>query len=158
MNYGKGENDITTRKPVPDFLVGLAPESLADLSWTDPALGVQDCAWWPEENGDGELGANKNWGAKVLTLDAEGQVVLVTHIQVAMTAAEKATRDALIQAEITAAFEQAIQARLNELAIAARYDSIATAVSYAEEPAAPKFHDDGKAFRAWRSLVWAYAY
>ena len=80
MNYGKGENDITTRKPVPDFLVGLAPESLADLSWTDPALGVQDCAWWPEENGDGELGANKNWGAKVLTLDAEGQVVLVTHI------------------------------------------------------------------------------
>ena len=26
----------------------LAPESLADLSWTDPALGVSDAAWLPE--------------------------------------------------------------------------------------------------------------
>lgn len=92
------------------------------------------------------------------TLDAERKVVLVTRKQVAMTAAEKAAREALIQAEITAAFEQAIQARLNEAAIAARYDSIATAVSYAEEPAVPKFQNDGIAFRAWRSLVWAYAY
>ncbi|SEB99474.1 hypothetical protein SAMN05216205_1186 [Pseudomonas mohnii] len=158
----KIENGNAVREPVPEFLdQSGTPESiaaLADLSWTDPSLGVQNLAWWPEENGDGELGANKKWGAEVLTLDAERQVVLVTRKQVAMTAAEKAAREALIQAEITAAFEQAIQARLNEAAIAARYDSIATAVSYAEEPAVPKFQNDGKAFRAWRSLVWAYAY
>ena len=155
-------NGIATREPIPDFLDRSGtPEALAallDLSWTDPALGVQAAAWWPEEDVSGELGTNKKWGAEVLTLDAARKVVKVARKQVAMTAAEKAARDALIQAEITATFEQAIQARLNEAAIAARYDSIATAVSYAEEPAVPKFQNDGIAFRAWRSLVWAYAY
>ena len=47
---------------------------------------------------------------------------------------------------------------MNSTAFARGYDSIATAISYAEEPAVPKFQNDGKAFRAWRSLVWAYAY
>ena len=60
--------------------------------------------------------------------------------------------------EFAKAYELAVQARLDAAAIAARYDSIATAISYAEEPAVPKFQNDGKAFRAWRSLVWAYAY
>ena len=158
----KVENGIAIREPIPDFLDRSGtPEALAallDLSWTDPQFGVQGAAWWPEENTEGELGTNKKWGAEVLTLDAARKVVKVARKQVAMTAAEKAARDALIQAEITATFEQAIQARLSEAAIAARYDSIATAVSYAEEPAVPKFQNDGKAFRAWRSKVWAYAY
>jgi len=87
------------REPMPSFLYGLGLESLADLSWTDPALGVQDCAWWPEEDVSGELGTNKKWGAEVLTLDNERQVVLVTRKQVAMTAAEKAARDSAIAAE-----------------------------------------------------------
>ena len=73
-------------------------------------------------------------------------------------AATMAAETVLAQARITAEFEQAIQAKLDAAAFAARYDSIATAVSYAEEPAVPKFRNDGKAFRAWRSLVWAYAY
>lgn len=154
----KVENNAATREPLPQFLQGLLPESLVDLSWTDPALGVQGVAWWPEENTEGELGANKKWGAEVLTLDTERKVVKVARKQVAITAAEKAARDALVQLETTAAFEEAVQAKLNGAAIAARYDSIATAVSYAEEPAVPKFQNDGIAFRAWRSLVWAYAY
>ena len=95
----KIKGNIATREPLPSFLQGLLPESLADLSWTDPALGVQDCAWWPEEDVSGELGTNKKWGAEVLTLDAERQVVLVTRKQVAMTAAEKAARDSAIAAE-----------------------------------------------------------
>jgi len=154
------QNGIATREPIPDFLISplLLPESLADLSWTPSELGVQDSAWWPEENTEGELGVNKKWGAEVLTIDAARHVVKVVRKQVNMTAAEKAARDALIQTQTTAAFEQAVQAKLNEAAIAARYDSIATAVSYAEEPAVPKFQNDGIAFRAWRSLVWAYAY
>ena len=97
----KVRNGIATREPIPAFLIGLLPESLADLSWTDPALGVQDCAWWPEEDVSGELGTNKKWGAEVLTLDNERQVVLVTRKQVAMTAAEKAARDSAIAAEWT---------------------------------------------------------
>jgi len=60
--------------------------------------------------------------------------------------------------DVTKLYESAVQARLNAAAIAAKYDSIENAVSYAEEPAVPKFQNDGKAFRTWRSLVWAYAY
>lgn len=60
--------------------------------------------------------------------------------------------------EATKLYEQAVQAKLDDAARAARYDSIATAVSYAEEPPVPKFQKDGIAFRACRSLVWAYAY
>lgn len=59
---------------------------------------------------------------------------------------------------LQASFETAIQALLDGTARSRGYDSISTAISYAEEPAVPKFQDDGKAFRAWRSLVWAYAY
>lgn len=161
----KVENGIATREPIPDFLNGLLPESLADLSWTDPALGVQGAAWWPEENTEGPLSTNKKWGTEVFTLDTERKVVKVARKQVAMTAAEKAARDAELTAQVAAAqaavmaeFEQAVQGKLNGAAIAAKYDSIENAVSYAEEPAVPKFQNDGKAFRTWRSLVWAYAY
>lgn len=61
-------------------------------------------------------------------------------------------------AALIATFEQAAQSKLNSAAIAAGYDSIITAVSYADEPAVPKFQADGQAFRAWRSKVWEYAY
>lgn len=33
--------------PVPEFLRGLQPQDLQNLTWTDPSLGVQDLAWWP---------------------------------------------------------------------------------------------------------------
>lgn len=55
-------------------------------------------------------------------------------------------------------YEAAVTELLDNAAIAAGYDSINTVISYAEEPAVPKFQEDGKRFRAWRSLVWAYAY
>lgn len=72
-----------------------------------------------------------------------------------VTAEDKAAQ---AQTELQANYERAIQAYLDSAAQSRGYDSIATAVSYAEEPAVPRFQDDGKAFRAWRSLVWAYAY
>ena len=95
----KVQNGTAVREPIPPFLHGLLPESLADLSWTDPALGVQDVAWWPEENAEGELGVNKKWGAEVLTLDTERKIVKVARKQITMTATEKAERDAAIAAE-----------------------------------------------------------
>ncbi|WP_145012273.1 hypothetical protein [Pseudomonas oryzihabitans] len=70
----------------------------------------------------------------------------------------KAHKQEQAQLALTGTFELAIQASLDAAAKARGYDSIATAVSYAEEPAVPRFQDDGRAFRAWRSLVWAYAY
>jgi hypothetical protein len=72
-----------------------------------------------------------------------------------VTAEDKAAQ---AQAELQANYERAIQGHLDSAAQSHGYDSIATAVSYAEEPAVLKFQQDGQAFRAWRSLVWAYAY
>lgn len=99
----KVENGIATREPIPDFLdqkdTPEARASLLDLSWTDPTFGLLDAAWWPEEDVSGELGTNKKWGAEVLTLDAERQVVLVKRKQVNMTSAEKAARDSAVAAE-----------------------------------------------------------
>lgn len=59
---------------------------------------------------------------------------------------------------IIKSYESAVQAHLNAVAIDAGYDSIVSAVTYAEEPAVPKFQAEGQAFRAWRSLCWAYCY
>lgn len=75
-------------------------------------------------------------------------------------ALEKETADqaAIMQARTKAEYEKAAQDKLDSSAQAFGYDSINNAVSYAEEPAVPKFQNDGKAFRTWRSLVWAYAY
>lgn len=38
---------IADRTPLPGFLYGLMPESLVNLEWTDPALGVGPYAWLP---------------------------------------------------------------------------------------------------------------
>lgn len=51
-----------------------------------------------------------------------------------------------------------VQAHLDAQAVALGYDNIFTAVTYATEPAVPKFQNDGIALRAWRSLVWAKCY
>lgn len=71
---------------------------------------------------------------------------------------EAADLSTLTLARTKAQYEGAIQTKLDSAAVAAGYDNIATAVSYAEEPAVPTFQADGKAFRTWRSLAWAYAY
>lgn len=84
----KIQNNIATREPMPQFLQGLTPESLADLSWTDPALGVQDCAWWPEVDQSPALGQYERYGDETLTVDAENQRVIVTRAVVPWTAEE----------------------------------------------------------------------
>lgn len=55
-------------------------------------------------------------------------------------------------------YEKAVQLFMDHAAQEHGYDSVATAVSYAEEPSVPKYQSDGRAFREWRSLVWAYCY
>ena len=68
-----------TREPLPKFLKGLKQQSLYDLSWTDPSLGVQDSAWWPEVNESLSLPDEfYRYGAETLTLDSERKVVVVT--------------------------------------------------------------------------------
>lgn len=55
-------------------------------------------------------------------------------------------------------YEKAVQLHMDSAAKAHGYDNIATAVSYADEPAVSKFQREGKAFREWRSFVWAHCY
>jgi hypothetical protein len=56
------------------------------------------------------------------------------------------------------ALQDAVQEHMDAAARARGYDDVATAVTYAEEPAVPKFQAEGQAFRAWRSKVWAFCY
>ncbi|MGB6103631.1 MAG: hypothetical protein WBF88_07250 [Pusillimonas sp.] len=51
-----------------------------------------------------------------------------------------------------------VQRYMDSAAQKLNYDSIANAITYAEEPAVPKFQAEGRGFRAWRSLVWAKCY
>lgn len=52
----------------------------------------------------------------------------------------------------------AVDLRLDSLAQAMGYTSMQTAVSYADEDAVPKFQEEGRALRRWRSLVYAACY
>lgn len=74
----KVQNNIATREPLPSFLRGLSPETLRDLSFTDPALGVQDVQWLPEDDQTPELGENQVYdGTETLTVDTDRQVAVV---------------------------------------------------------------------------------
>lgn len=99
----KIQNNTPTRAPIPDFLQGLAPESLADLSWTDPALGVQDCKWWPEVDQSPALNQFERYGDETLTL-GDG-VVIVTRAVVPWTAEEIAAESAEKVKQVIAAIK-----------------------------------------------------
>lgn len=62
------------------------------------------------------------------------------------------------QVQIIASIASAVQSHLDAAAQSLGYDDIKTAVTYAEEPAVPKFQAEGQALRAWRSQVWAKCY
>jgi hypothetical protein len=51
-----------------------------------------------------------------------------------------------------------VQAFLDQTAKVSGYDDIKNAISYADEPAVPRFQAAGQAFRSWRSICWAYCY
>ncbi len=51
-----------------------------------------------------------------------------------------------------------VQEYMEAMARSLGYDDIKTAVTYADEPSVPKFQNEGRALRAWRSLVWAACY
>lgn len=74
----KVQNNTPTRESIPVFLRGLKQESLLDLSWTDPSLDVQDCAWYPEVDQSEPLGQYQSYGEETLTIDEENKRVIVT--------------------------------------------------------------------------------
>lgn len=64
----------------------------------------------------------------------------------------------LTDEQVAGNLSDAVQRFLDAAARARGYDDIRSAVTYADEPAVPKFQAEGQAFRAWRSLVWARCY
>lgn len=77
---------------------------------------------------------------------------------VPLTADDIAARQAEEFTATLQQYERDIDSMLDVKANEYGYDSIKTAVTYADEPAVPKFQDEGKAFRSWRSLVYAKGY
>lgn len=153
----KVKSNQATREPLPSFLVGLAPESLADLSWTDPALGVSDCAWWPEVDQSPDLGEFERYGDETLTPDAERKAVVVTRVVVPWSAEEiaqaQADAAALLQSEIVAATQQ----RLDDFARTRNYDGILSAATYATSTV-PKFQAEGQYAVEARDATWGTLY
>lgn len=64
----------------------------------------------------------------------------------------------LAPAPLAEQLKVAIQAYLDQTAQLNGYESLLAAISYAEEDAVESFQIEGKRFRAWRSLVWAYVF
>jgi hypothetical protein len=60
--------------------------------------------------------------------------------------------------DLQALLTDTVQSLMDAKAQSYHYDDLTTAVTYAEEPSVPKFQEEGQAFRAWRSQVWATAY
>lgn len=145
-NLIKVLNGVAERAPLPEFLEGLEPESLADLSWTDPSLGVQDCAWWPTVDATPALGESQAYGAETLHPDVAKQVVIITREVYAVAP--------VLPPE--AQYVEFVQQMLDAKAQAHGYDGILSACSYATD-ANPRFRAEGLACVAWRSAVWTKA-
>lgn len=60
--------------------------------------------------------------------------------------------------ERIAGLQGAVQLHMDAQARALGYDDLKTAATYADEPAVPRFQEEGRALRAWRSAVWAACY
>lgn len=60
--------------------------------------------------------------------------------------------------QIMSRLEASVQLWLDEQARALGYDDIKSAVTYAEEPAVPKYQQEGQAMRRLRSLAWERCY
>ena len=72
--------------------------------------------------------------------------------------AEAVAQAAAREAELIADATVWVQEHLDEASQARGYESIHTLVTYADEPAVPRFQAEGQAGRRARSLVWARCY
>ena len=129
----KIQNNTATREPIPKFLRGLKPESLADLSWTDPALGVQDCAWWPEVDESPELQEYQSYGEEILTIDEDNKRVIVTRSIIPWTQEEI---DAHLEAEFKALVPESVTKRQGrqQMILMDIIDQVQTAIDAISDP------------------------
>jgi hypothetical protein len=75
-----------------------------------------------------------------------------------VAAGNTATVPSVPPADLQRLLTDTVQSIMDAKAQSYHYDDLTTAVTYAGEPSVPKFQEEGQAFRAWRSQVWATAY
>ena len=83
----------------------------------------------------------------------EGCVEITAEEAAALLAPPPPTKEQKVQA-----VKAAVQGLMDSAAQSAGYDDIKSAVTYADEPEVPKFQNEGRAFRRWRSDVWFRCY
>lgn len=59
------------------------------------------------------------------------------------------------EAQVVAAYMAAVQQHMDDTARTFGYDDLISVVTYAEEPAVPRYQAEGLAFRSWRSACWS---
>ncbi|OPA92393.1 hypothetical protein BFW87_17430 [Pseudomonas fluorescens] len=89
----------------------------------------------------------------LFSAQASGKVIAADGVRPVISAPPELTWEQR-KLEITAAVQQF----LDQTAKSAGYDDIKNAISYADEPAVQRFQAQGQAFRAWRSVCWAYCH
>ncbi|MAD43584.1 MAG: hypothetical protein CMH98_01145 [Oceanospirillaceae bacterium] len=115
------QTNTAQRVPLPQFLKGLKPESLKDLSWTDPALNLHGYGWWPELDQSPGLSEFERHGGETLTVDADNQRVIVVRAVVPWSQSEI---DAHYQDLINSACAQINDDRDERLAAGVEFDGI----------------------------------
>lgn len=153
----KVQNGIATRAPLPEALLGLNAESLADLRWTDPALGLQDAAWWPAVDQSPTLGQYERYGAETLTADPTRQVVAVVRAVEPWPQSEIDAARAAAAARLQESVVRDTQARLDYFARTRSYDGILSACTYATS-GVERFATEGRYAVQVRDETWATLY
>jgi hypothetical protein len=127
---------LNTKKPVgSNFSSELKAAGLLGLPFS-----------WGE---DGQLTFGEDMSEQQITAV---EAVLAAHVAVLPSAAELQAK------QLEQSLTQAVQHHLDATAQSLGYDDIRSAATYADEPAVANFQSEGKALRAWRSLLWAAAY
>lgn len=87
-----------------------------------------------------------------------GPIVTVTEVAVTRVWTVEPIPQEEVAATLKKEVADAVQRHLDVTVQARGYESIHTCVTYADEPAVPRFQVEGQAARAWRSAVWAACY
>ena len=158
MELAKVLNGIDVSKtPLPEYLIGLSIESLQDLSWTDPALGVSNAAWWPIEESLDSLNEYEKYGQETLTPVESRKVVLLTRKVEPFTESEINNYRARKAEQIKNEVVSSCQKRLDDFARTRNYDSILSLCTYASSPSV-KFKAEGQYGVDARDATWTKLY
>lgn len=131
IDYGPGPLPVSWG--LVSGLLALSDDELRAIGWLPVIEDVQALGPWQRHG-------------------APGLVLNETHALLT-TPAVAMSEDEVVRSIVTA-----VQAHMDAVAQSMGYDDIKTAVTYADEPAVPRFQAEGQALRAWRSLVWAACY